>query len=228
MTTYSKLAHERIAKTASYRPRKARNVPDSRRCWPRRRRSRPGSRAARRAAAAAAPAPGWRPRSRRAACRSQLCRYRRARPRRRAPRTAGGRRARRQEAPRPRPGRGTTITPIVLPSQIALRSQGARTRPSRSPCSRSAANARVRPSSAVKTIAIQSSPVSARSDDPLGSAKWKIVSAETTNNSIAGSVSRERSSSSRSLRASAATSPDVRAHAIASRAVAREASASGS
>jgi hypothetical protein len=58
----------------------------------------------------------------------------------------------------------------------------------------------------VKTIAIQSRPVSARSDSSAGSAKWKTTSAETTKSSIAGNVSRERSSSSRSLRASAATS----------------------
>ena len=81
--------------------------------------------------------------------------------------------------------------------------------------------ARESPRSAVKTIAIQSRPVSARSDEPLGSAKWKIVSAETTNSSIAGSVSRDRSSSSRSLRASAATSPAyalMRSRALRSRA----------
>src|SRR5207247_1218410 len=78
------------------------------------------------------------------------------------------------------------VTPIVLPSQIALRSHGASTRPSSNPCSRSAENARVRPRSAVKTIAIQSSPVSARADEPDGSAKWKTASAETTKSSMAG------------------------------------------
>ena len=58
----------------------------------------------------------------------------------------------------------------------------------------------------MKTIAIQSSPVSARSEEPSGSAKWNTVSAETTKSSIAGKVSRERNSRRRSLRASAATS----------------------
>ena len=45
-----------------------------------------------------------------------------------------------------------------LPSQIALRSHGASTRPSSAPPSRSGAHARARPSSAVKMIAIQSRP----------------------------------------------------------------------
>jgi hypothetical protein len=58
------------------------------------------------------------------------------------------------------------------------------------------ANARVRPSSAVKTIAIQSSPSRRAPTSRSGSAKWKIVSAETTKSSIAASVSRARSSSS--------------------------------
>ena len=44
------------------------------------------------------------------------------------------------------------------------------------------------------------------SSAPSGSAKWKTTSVETTKSSIAGSVSRARSSSRRSLRASAATS----------------------
>ena len=74
------------------------------------------------------------------------------------------------------------------------------------PCSRSATNARVRPSSAVKMSATQSRPSAATCPVPFGSAKWKIVSAAITNRSIDGSVSFARSSSSRSLRASAATS----------------------
>ena len=94
-----------------------------------------------------------------------------------------------------------------FPSQIALRSEGASTSPSSTPCSRSATNARESPSSAVKTIATHRSPRPASSPVPDGSAKWKITSAAATKSSIAGSVSRERTSSSRSLRASAATSP---------------------
>ena len=61
---------------------------------------------------------------------------------------------------------------------------------------------------------------------PVGSAKWKIVSAARTNSSIAGSVSFARSSSSRSFRASAADVRDV-AHANASRSVARRCDARG-
>ena len=49
-------------------------------------------------------------------------------------------------------------TEIALPSQIALRSHGAMTSASKRPCSRSGTNARVSPSSAVKMIAVQSSP----------------------------------------------------------------------
>ena len=94
----------------------------------------------------------------------------------------------------------------ALPSQIALRSLGASTSPSITPCSRSAANARERPRSAVKRSATQSRPVAASSDEWAGSAKWKTTSVETTKSSIAGSVSRARSSSSRSLRARAPTS----------------------
>ena len=56
-------------------------------------------------------------------------------------------------------------------------------------------------------IATQSSPNSASRDDPDGSAKWNTASTETTNRSIAGSVSRARSSSRRSFRASTAVSP---------------------
>src|SRR6266550_1208552 len=96
---------------------------------------------------------------------------------------------------------------IPFASQIALRSHGARTSASRRPCSRSATNARPSPSSAVKTIATQSSPSSARRDEPDGSAKWKTAKIASTKRSIAGSVSRARSSSRRSLRASTAVSP---------------------
>ena len=95
---------------------------------------------------------------------------------------------------------------IAFASQIALRSTGASTSPSSRPCSRSATNARPRPSSAVKRIATQSSPSSASSEEPVGSAKWKTTRIATTNSSIAGSVSRARSSSRRSLRASVAVS----------------------
>ncbi len=55
-------------------------------------------------------------------------------------------------------------------------------------------------------IATQSSPFAASSELFFGSAKWKTTSAEMTKSSIAGSVSRARSSSIRSLRASTATS----------------------
>ena len=64
--------------------------------------------------------------------------------------------------------RGTRAIDSALPSQIALRSLGASTSPSITPCSRSAANARDRPSSAVKTIATQSRPVAASSDESHG------------------------------------------------------------
>jgi hypothetical protein len=67
-------------------------------------------------------------------------------------------------------------------------------------------NARPRPSSAVKRIAIQSRPVVSSLDGVPGNAKWKITNVAATKRSIAGSVSRARSSSSRSLRASAPTS----------------------
>jgi hypothetical protein len=55
-------------------------------------------------------------------------------------------------------------------------------------------------------IAIQSRPYAASSPVPAGSAKWNTASVESTNSSMAGSVSRARSSSFRSLRASATTS----------------------
>ena len=58
----------------------------------------------------------------------------------------------------------------------------------------------------MKTIATQSRPFAASSELSAGSAKWKTTSAATTKSSIAGSVSRARSSSVRSLRASTATS----------------------
>ena len=95
---------------------------------------------------------------------------------------------------------------IAFASQIALRSQGASRRPSRSRCSRSATNARVSPSSAVKTSATQSRPFAARSELWDGSAKWNVTNAAITNRSIAGTVSRARSSSRRSLRARTSTS----------------------
>src|SRR5436190_1442777 len=101
-------------------------------------------------------------------------------------------------------------TDIDLASQIALRSHGASRRPSISRCSRSATNARVRPTRAVNTIATQSSPLAARSELCFGSAKWKTTSVETTKRSIAGSVSRARSSSVRSFRARTATSATYR------------------
>ena len=55
-------------------------------------------------------------------------------------------------------------------------------------------------------VAIHKRPNAASLPLPLGSAKWNTTSAATTNRSIAGSVSRARSSRSRSLRASALTS----------------------
>jgi hypothetical protein len=58
----------------------------------------------------------------------------------------------------------------------------------------------------VKRSAIHSSPFEAVSEASDGSAKWKTTSAAKTKRSIAGSVSRERSSRRMSLRASAATS----------------------
>ena len=58
----------------------------------------------------------------------------------------------------------------------------------------------------MKRIATQSNPSSASREEPVGSAKWKTTRIATTNSSIAGSVSRARSSSRRSLRASVAVS----------------------
>jgi hypothetical protein len=58
----------------------------------------------------------------------------------------------------------------------------------------------------VKTSDTHRRPIAASCPVPRGSAKWKIASAETTKSSIEGSVSFARSSSSRSFRASAATS----------------------
>src|SRR5204863_453437 len=66
----------------------------------------------------------------------------------------------------------------TLPTQIALRSDGASTSPSSTPCSRSATKARPRPSSAVNRIATQSSPSDARCEAFCGSAKWKTTSTE--------------------------------------------------
>ena len=95
---------------------------------------------------------------------------------------------------------------IPFASQIVLRSTGASTSASSRPCSRSATNARPRPSSAVKMIATQSRPNAASRDEPDGKAKWKTARTERTKSSIAGSVSRARSSSLRSFRASTAVS----------------------
>ena len=95
---------------------------------------------------------------------------------------------------------------IDFATQIALRSDGASTRPSNTRCSRSGTNARPSPSSAVKTIATQSRPFAARSDELAGSEKWKTTKTATTKSSMAGSVSLARNSSRMSLRASARTS----------------------
>src|SRR5205807_4279078 len=73
-------------------------------------------------------------------------------------------------------------------SQMALRSEGASTRPSNTRCSRSGTNARPSPSSAVKTIATQSRPFAARSEELAGSEKWKTTKTATTKRSIAGNV----------------------------------------
>src|SRR2546421_274074 len=83
--------------------------------------------------------------------------------------------------------------------QVALRSRVARISPSIASSSRSAANARESPSSAVKRIATHRSPFAASSDESAGRTKWKTTSIERTKSSIAGSVSRARSSSVRSL-----------------------------
>ena len=58
----------------------------------------------------------------------------------------------------------------------------------------------------VNRIATQSRPSSASFEDPDGSAKWKTTRIAITNSSIAGSVSRARSSNRRSFRASVAVS----------------------
>ena len=137
--------------------RRARGTTGSRR----RRRRRSGSRQAGRAGAAAARGRGRRPPSPRTASRRRRCRRRRARPPRPCGRRSRRRTPRRRAARRPRPRRETRSTAIDLPSQIALRSHGARTSASNIPCSRSATNARVRPSSAVKMSAAQSRPSAA-------------------------------------------------------------------
>ena len=186
----------------------------------RRRRPRSGSPSAGRAAAAGARGRARRRPSRRTASRRRRCRGRRAPPRRPSARRGRGRTPRTPAARRPRLRPGTRAPRSTCASQIALRSHGVRMSASNMPCSRSATNARVRPSSAVKTSADQSRPRAATSLVPAGSAKWKIVSAEITNRSIDGSVSFARSSSSRSLRASAADVGDVR-HANTSLSVAR-------
>ena len=94
----------------------------------------------------------------------------------------------------------------ALASQIALRSHGASTSPSKSRCSRSATNARVRPRMAVNRIAIQSRPRAERRELSAGKAKWKTTRAARTKRSIVGRVSRARNSSSRSFRARTRTS----------------------
>ena len=72
--------------------------------------------------------------------------------------------------------------------------------------SRSATNARTSASKAVKRSAIHSIPAAASRDESSESAKWKTTRAPTTKSSIAGTVSRERSSTTRSFRVSATTS----------------------
>ena len=67
----------------------------------------------------------------------------------------------------------------------------------------------------MNTIATQSSPYAALSPASSGIAKWNTTSVESTKRSIAGSVSRPRSSTRRSLRVSASDVGDVR-HASAS------------
>ena len=98
---------------------------------------------------------------------------------------------------------------------MTLRSEGASTRPSSTRCSRSAAKARVRPRIAVKTSAAQRSPSAASAEASAGMAKLKTTRVDTTKRSIAGTVSRDRSSSSRSFRASVRASREIR-HASAS------------
>ena len=127
---------------------------------------RSGSRAAGRAAAGAARARG--PATAIAASTVPTAQIpSRPAPRRRSsPRRCRRRRARTPAARPVRRRRGTPSIETVFASQIALRSHGASSSPSSSRCSRSATNARVRPRSAVKTIATQSSPFAARSELP--------------------------------------------------------------
>ena len=102
------------------------------------------------------------PPSPRAACRRRRCR------RSRAATPSDRRRVERREEERERGQRdeldrrrGRRRRAADLPSQIALRSDGASTSPSSAPPSRSGAQARASPSSAVKTSATQSSPCAA-------------------------------------------------------------------
>ena len=95
---------------------------------------------------------------------------------------------------------------VNFPSQIALRSTGARTSPSSTRCSRSGTNAAREPEERGEEDRDPEQPdrlalgAAARQREP------ERDSVATTKRSIAGSVSRARSSSSKSLRASAATS----------------------
>ena len=169
----------------------------------RRRRRRSGSRAAGRGAAGSARGPGPPPPWRRSASRPRRCRCRRgAIASSVLPSIAVEEQAERGDRDELRQAEEGEHRE-ALAAQIALRSDGASTSASKTPCSRSGTNARVSPSSAVKTIAVQSRPSETCGLASAGTAKWKIVSAERTKSSIAGTVSFARSSISRSLRASA-------------------------
>jgi phage shock protein PspC (stress-responsive transcriptional regulator) len=74
---------------------------------------------------------------------------------------AGRALSQRRERPAALVGIGLVAVAIALPSQMALRSHGASTSASNRPCSRSATNARVSPSSTVKINAAQSRPSAA-------------------------------------------------------------------
>jgi len=164
----------------------------------------------------AGPARGWRRPWRRGKCRPRRCRGRRARSQRASLRRARGRRARIPAAQRARRARGNVSVARLFATQMALRSDGASTSASRTRCSRSGTKARPRPSSAVKMIATHKRPPAARSDEPAGSEKWKTTKTATTKRSIAGRVSRARSSSRKVLARKCAYVGEV-AHASASR-----------
>ena len=69
------------------------------------------------------------------------------------------------------------------------------------PSSRSEANSRLTPSTAASSSVTHSTPAaSAPSSESRSSAKWKSTKAVTEKSAIAGTDSRVRSSSSRSLR----------------------------